>query len=221
MSLRHHCHGTHINHQHFSTGGHSTYMVEFHQGGCPGGNPESHPGVNPRSERSTACNRCCSTVCFVTPVTTSVQDLGQDVTGLPTSRPGRAGAPGDPRSDSGSPRGMGHGRAAGIRIPCTARWLLGGRPVPECGPLARNRRHGRPPRQPMALDTRRNRWAEIHLWRHRFSAPGASIQLERACVRGMHRYRRCVTVHDADSCFEGGLLHPVFADIAAAEVSPH
>lgn len=25
-------------------------MVEFHQGGCPGGNPESHPGVIPRSE---------------------------------------------------------------------------------------------------------------------------------------------------------------------------
>lgn len=127
MSLRHHCHGTHINHQHFSTGGHSTYMVEFHQGGCPGGNPESHPGVNPRSERSTAWNRCWSTVCFVTPVKTSVQDLGQEVTGLPTGRPGRDSAPGDPPGTAGRRGvcGMAARPAFGSLVPQDGCWVAG------------------------------------------------------------------------------------------------
>jgi len=172
MSLRHHCHGTHINHQHFSTGGHSTYMVEFHQGGCPGGNPESHPGVNPRSERSTACNRCCSTVCFVTPVTTSVQDLGQDVTGLPTSRPGRGGAPAHPRRTAGRPglSGSGAGPTIGSFVPqdgCSVvgRFLNAGRSDGIGGTAADLHVSDGTP-------TRRARWAEIHLWRHRFSGAG-------------------------------------------------
>lgn len=202
MSLRHHCHGTHINHQHFSTGGHSTYMVEFHQGGCPGGNPESHPGVNPRSERSTAWNRCWSTVCFVTPVTTSVQDLGQEVTGLPTGRPGRDSAPGDPPGTAGR-RGV-CGMAARPDSDPLYRKMVAGWPAGP-GMRAVGTESTTWPTSTSAdgACTRRNRWAEIHLWRHRFSAPGASIELERACVRGMHRYRRCVTVHDADSRFEG------------------
>jgi hypothetical protein len=167
------------------------------------GIPRVIRGLTPGPSGQTACNRCCSTVCFVTPVTTSVQDLGQDVTGLPTSRPGRAGAPGDPHRTAGRP---------GV-------WVMAARPafgsfVPQdgCWVAGRSRNAGRWHGIDDMADLHVSRWrltpAETGGRKFTYGAtdspaPGASIQPERAYVRGMHRYRRCVTVHDADSCFEG------------------